>query len=66
MAAAGDTTLKEDLLKGKKAGDTTFKVHLDGYNLLLAFKGGGAWPGMSLSTGPTTAASRHCATTTGK
>jgi arylsulfatase A-like enzyme len=44
MAAAGDTTVKEDLLKGKKAGDTTFKVHLDGYDLLPAFKGGGAWP----------------------
>jgi len=44
MAAAGDPTVKEDLLKGKKAGDTTFKVHLDGYNLLPAFKGGGAWP----------------------
>ncbi|HME73157.1 MAG TPA: arylsulfatase [Myxococcota bacterium] len=44
MAAVGDPTVKEDLLKGKKVGDTTFKVHLDGYNLLPAFKGGGAWP----------------------
>jgi arylsulfatase len=25
-------------------GDTTFKVHLDGYNLLPALKGEGAWP----------------------
>jgi arylsulfatase A-like enzyme len=47
MAAVGDTTVKEDLLKGKKYGETTFKVHLDGYNLLPALKGsggGGEWP----------------------
>ena len=34
LAAAGVTDVKEQLLKGYKAGDTTFKVHLDGYNLL--------------------------------
>jgi arylsulfatase len=39
LAAAGDTTVKEDLLKGKKVGDMTYKVHLDGYNLLPFFKG---------------------------
>jgi arylsulfatase len=39
LAAAGDTTVKEDLLKGLKIGDTTYKVHLDGYNLLPFFKG---------------------------
>jgi arylsulfatase A-like enzyme len=44
LAAAGDTTVKEDLLKGKKVGDTTYKVHLDGYNLMPALKGEGAWP----------------------
>ena len=44
LAAAGDTTVKEDLLKGKKIGDTTFKVHLDGYNLMPALKGEGEWP----------------------
>jgi arylsulfatase len=44
MAAAGDTTVKEDLVKGKRVGDTTFKVHIDGCNLLPALKGGGAWP----------------------
>ena len=44
LAAAGDTTVKEDLLKGKKVGDATFKVHLDGYNLLPALKGEGEWP----------------------
>ena len=44
LAAAGDTTAKEDLLKGKQYGDKTFKVHLDGYSLLPAFKGEAAWP----------------------
>ena len=44
LAAAGDTTAKEDLLKGKQYGDKTFKVHLDGYNLLPAFKGEAPWP----------------------
>jgi arylsulfatase A-like enzyme len=39
LAAAGDTTVKEDLLKGMKIGDMTYKVHLDGYNLLPFFKG---------------------------
>jgi arylsulfatase len=39
LAAAGDTTVKEDLLKGLKIGDMTYKVHLDGYNLLPLFKG---------------------------
>jgi arylsulfatase len=39
LAAAGDASVKEDLLKGKKAGAKTFKVHLDGYNLLPFFKG---------------------------
>ena len=33
-AAAGVPNVKEDLLKGKKMGDMTYKVHLDGYNQL--------------------------------
>ena len=28
----GQPTLKDDLLKGKKVGEQTFKVHLDGYD----------------------------------
>jgi arylsulfatase len=44
LAAVGDTTVKEDLLKGRTVGDMTYKVHLDGYNLLPALKGEGAWP----------------------
>jgi arylsulfatase A-like enzyme len=44
LAAAGDASAKEDLLKGKKVGGTKFKVHIDGYNLLPALKGEGEWP----------------------
>ena len=33
-AAAGETKLKDELLKGKKLGDKTYKVHLDGVNNL--------------------------------
>ncbi|MEI8595231.1 arylsulfatase [Photobacterium sp. Hal280] len=34
LAAAGKDDIKEDLLDGYKAGDKSFKVHLDGYNML--------------------------------
>jgi arylsulfatase len=34
LAAAGDTTIKERLLKGTKVGGKDFKVHLDGFNQL--------------------------------
>ena len=34
LAAAGIPDIKEKLLQGHKAGDKTFKVHLDGYNQL--------------------------------
>jgi arylsulfatase len=34
LAAAGDTTITDRLLKGADIGGTTFKVHLDGYNQL--------------------------------
>jgi arylsulfatase len=34
VAAAGDTTIKDRLLKGTDIGGTTFRVHLDGYNQL--------------------------------
>jgi arylsulfatase A-like enzyme len=43
-AAAGDRTAKQDLLKGRKIGNTTYKVHLDGYDLGPAFRGEAAWP----------------------
>jgi arylsulfatase A-like enzyme len=44
VAAAGDTTVKEDLLKGRKIGDRTYKVHLDGYDLKPALMGKAEWP----------------------
>jgi arylsulfatase len=33
-AAAGDSGVKAKLLEGHRAGDRTYKVHLDGYNFL--------------------------------
>jgi arylsulfatase len=38
-AAAGLPDLKNELLAGKKLGDTTYKVHLDGYNNLAHWTG---------------------------
>jgi arylsulfatase A-like enzyme len=34
LAMAGDTEVKDELLKGYKVGDMTYKVHLDGDNLV--------------------------------
>ncbi len=39
VAAAGDPDIKGKLLKGHRAGDMTYKVHLDGYNMLPYFTG---------------------------
>jgi len=39
VAAAGVPDVKQQLLKGYKVGDKTFKNHLDGYNFLPFFKG---------------------------
>jgi arylsulfatase len=45
LAAAGQPNVKESLLTGLAAGGTTYKVHLDGYNLMPYFKGETkAWP----------------------
>jgi arylsulfatase A-like enzyme len=44
LAAAGDTTVVADLKKGRKVGSMTYKVHLDGYNLMPALQGGSEWP----------------------
>jgi arylsulfatase len=38
-AAAGDPDIVEKLKKGYKSGNRTFKVHIDGYNLLPFLKG---------------------------
>ena len=39
LAAAGVPDVKEQLLKGMKVGNNTFKVHLDGYNIKDALGG---------------------------
>jgi arylsulfatase len=39
MAAAGEPDIKEKLLAGHTANGNSYKVHLDGYNLLPFFKG---------------------------
>jgi len=40
LAAAGDTTIKDRLLKGWAApGGMTYKIHLDGYNLIPFLEG---------------------------
>jgi len=39
VAAAGDRTAKQDLLKGRAIGGTTYKVHLDGYDLGPTLRG---------------------------
>ncbi len=44
LAAAGDSNVKEDLLEGKTIGERSYKVHVDGYNLLPALKGEAEWP----------------------
>jgi arylsulfatase len=38
-AAAGNDTIKEDLLDGEKLGARKYKVHLDGYNILPLITG---------------------------
>ncbi|GJM60563.1 arylsulfatase [Persicobacter diffluens] len=47
MAAAGDEHIVEKLQEGHKIGDMTYKVHVDGYNLLpnlVEQKPGQEWP----------------------
>jgi len=39
LAAAGEPEIKEKLLQGHQAGGKTFKVHLDGFNMLPYFMG---------------------------
>jgi arylsulfatase len=44
VAAAGDPDIKDKLLKGYTAGNKTFKVHLDGYNITDYLAGNGPDP----------------------
>jgi arylsulfatase A-like enzyme len=41
VAAAGNPNIKDELLKGKKIGETTYKNHLDSYNQLDLLTGKG-------------------------
>ena len=41
VAAAGDPSIVEELKQGKTLGDTTYKVHLDGFNQLDLITGKG-------------------------
>ena len=65
LAAAGNPKVKEELLTGKKVGNKTFKVHLDGYNLLPALRENQPGPAKSSCTGLTTDRSQLCVTETG-
>jgi arylsulfatase len=44
LAAAGQAGIEQKLQQGYKAGNTTFKVHVDGYNLMPALRSGAEWP----------------------
>ena len=66
LAAAGDPNVKEELLKGMKVGDKTFKVHLDGYNITDTLAGKAPARATSSSTSTTTARSWRCATISGR
>jgi arylsulfatase len=48
LAAAGEPDIKEKLLTGHRAGDRTFKVHLDGFNMLDYWASGGEGEGPRL------------------
>ena len=39
LAAAGEPDIVEKCKKGHKAGNKTFKVHIDGYNVMPFLKG---------------------------
>lgn len=41
VAAAGNSTIIDELKKGKQLGDTNYKVHLDGYNQMDLITGKG-------------------------
>jgi arylsulfatase len=44
LAAAGDPDVAKGLLTGRKVGKTSYKVHLDGYDLGPALRGEAQWP----------------------
>ena len=66
LAAAGEPDIVEKLKEGHEAGDKTFKVHIDGYNLLPYLTGEEERArARGSSTSRTTATSSRSASTTG-
>ena len=67
LAAAGDPDVNEKLLNGYKVGDKTFKVHIDGFNMLpyLTGAGEGEPEKRPSSTSAMTATSWRCGRATG-
>ena len=56
LAVAGEPDITNKLLKGYKAGKTTYKVHLDGYNFIPCLTGQEKkCPRNDFSISPTTA-----------
>ena len=41
LAAAGEPDINQKLLNGYKVGDKTFKVHIDGFNMVPYLTGAG-------------------------
>ena len=68
LAAAGDPDIVDKLKAGHTIGDTTYKVHIDGYNLLPYLTGEveHVARARASSTSPTTATCSRCASTTGR
>ena len=67
LAAAGVPDVKEQLLKGMKVGNKTFKVHLDGYNITDALAGKAPEPAPRvLLLQRRRLSSSACATTSGR
>ena len=66
VAAAGDPDVKEQLLKGKKVGDKTFKVHLDGYNITDCARRQGVEPAPGVLLLDDDGSSPGCDSTTGR
>ena len=59
-------TSRKNCSTGQKIGDMTYKVHLDGYNLMPALQGQGEWPRHEFLYWTDDGNVRRCATTTGR
>jgi arylsulfatase len=67
LAAAGAPDVGDQLKQGHVIGDSTYRVHIDGFNLLPYLTGEvDRSPRQISSTSPTTATSWRCASTTGR